>query len=339
VGLGAQALVLADYHWPTRLPLVEGRTSGIVSSATVFMIVGLCLLARRAALNPGASRNVFAFSVLATIGVGVVGQFKEVALVGLLAPLVMWNFTGDRRMRPSLVVATVAIALFAILPVVTIWRHTSTRIDSADPVEVAQELPKTAYQRDWLWDGPRPFKPWTPLTESLAIASHRLYGFDSFTLAVRFTGTEQPFQNGATLGNLAGGLVPRIVWPDKPTPGIGYWFGENYWETPPGGTVVPQSVTHPGELWIDFGLPGVLIGLALLAIWYRFAYTALRPRESGTGALLYTIVFVTVIVVDRDLPLVYVTLVQRLAATALLLVCAAGLMRLLSTRRTSPTVE
>jgi hypothetical protein len=334
VGLAAQTLILAEYHMPGRLALVEGRTSGLVSAASVFMIVGLGFLARRAAMGSGAAKLVLAFAIASGFAVAIAGQFKEVAVISLLTPLVMWNFTGDRHPSRRLLAATTVAAILVIFPAVSIWRNTSSRIDSANPIAVAQEFPKTTYERNWQWDGRRPFRQWTPLTESLVVVSHRLNGFDQFTVAVRFTGNEQPFQNGATLANLAGGLVPRIVWPGKPTLAIGSWFAENYWRTPPEGEVVPQAVTHPGELWIDFGLPGVIIGLALLGIWYRVAFTALKPEATGTGALFYAIVFVTVIVVDRDLPLVYVTLVQRVAATVLLLVVLTGLMRLRLERRT-----
>jgi hypothetical protein len=222
--------------------------------------------------------------------------------------------------------------LFLVFVVVQIARLASERIHSSNPISVARALPSQAIYREWLTGAPRPFRPWTPVKEAPVVLSHRLYGFDSMTLAVSRTPRTIPFQHGATLENFAQGLVPRIVWAGKPTIGIGFWFAVNYWGAERGVPTVPQSVTHPAELWIDFGWWGVLIGLALLGVWYRFAYAALRPRESGTGAVVYTVVFLTVIVVDRDIPLVYVTLVQRLAVVALV-VAALELYR----RRFAPT--
>jgi hypothetical protein len=98
---------------------------------------------------------------------------------------------------------------------------------------------------------------------------------------------------------------------------------------------VPQTITHPGELYIDFGIAGVIVGLAVLGFWYRFAWEATRPRESATAALLYTLIFVTVVDVDRDLPLVYVTLVQRLATATLLIALIEGGRRLSASWRKS----
>jgi hypothetical protein len=152
---------------------------------------------------------------------------------------------------------------------------------------------------------------------------------------VIYTPKEIPFQHGATLRNLASGLVPRVLWPDKPTVGIGYWFAQSYWGTPAGVREVPQSVTHLGELWIDFGWAGVAVGMAILGVWYRFLYSALRPRESGTGAILYVIALLTVLPVDRDFPLVYITLIQRLAFVALLFGAVALIGRLAHRHHTS----
>jgi hypothetical protein len=248
------------------------------------------------------------------------------------APLLMWILTGSVRIERRRV-AVVALLLLVMFTAVSVWRHASTRVDSADPLTVFGAYPEQVADYGWLTGDRRPFHPWTPVIESAAVVSHRLYGYDSLALAVTYTPGTVPYQNGATLKNLAAGFVPRIFWPSKPEVGIGYWFAESYWGTPPGVLQVPQSVTHMGELWIDFGWVGVMVGMAILGVWYRFAYAALRPRESGTGAVLYAIFLLTTLPVDRDLPLVYVTLAQRLVFVALLFGAAALLGHFVDGRR------
>jgi hypothetical protein len=319
VGLSAEGLILAASKDPG-LPLIGGRGSGLVSSLSVLMLVGLSLLSRRAALT--RNRGDIAAMLAATAAGAVVGilvQFKEVVLLSLLTPVVMVNFARPRGVRTRWVVGVVVAGVFVVFPLVTVWRQVSTAVGSQSPLTVGPRVPGQFLHHDLLSGRPRSFSISDVLTDPLAVTSARLYGFDSLTLVVRYTPSVIPYRDGATLEQLAAGLVPRVLWPGKPNIGIGYWFAVHYWGTPPGTKQVPQTVTHPGELYIDFGLIGVIVGCFLLGMWYRFAYCALRPRESGTAALLYSVLLLTIMSVDRDLPLVYVTLVQRLVATAFVL--------------------
>lgn len=328
VGLTAQATVLAGQRVSSVASFLAGRTSGLISGATVLLMLGLALLARRAAStrDPRAARLLLG-AVALTLVASLFGQFKEVAVLAVGAPTVTWLLTTPTRIRGRWLGAAGA-TLLVMFALVSMARHASARIDSSNPARVATALPEQAVSYSWTSGGPRSLRPWTPVTETLSLVSHRLYGYDSLALAVTYTPAVVPHQNGDTLANLAAGLVPRIVWESKPAIGIGYWFAETYWGTPPGVDEVPQSVTHLGELWIDFGWLGVILGAAILGVWYRFVYTALNPRSSGTGAIVYTIVLLTILPVDRDLPLVYVTLVQRLVFVGLVLGAAAVLSRL-----------
>jgi hypothetical protein len=335
VGSVAQITILAGQRIDSIETLLAGRSSGLVSGTSVLMLVGLALLTRRAAIT---REPATLYALAGAIGVGLLasllGQFKEVAILSIATPLLVWALTTPVaiRRRRLVVAGTVLLTMFVA---VSVWRLASNQVESANPVKVGAAFPGQVAKRHWLTGAPRAFRPWTPVTETAAVLSHRLYGFDSLALAVIYTPDEIPHQNGETLENLASGLVPRFLWPDKPTIGIGYWFAVTYWGTPPATLEVPQSVTHLGELWIDFGWAGVALGMAVLGIWYRFLYSALRPRESGTGAVLYVIALLTVLPVDRDLPLVYVTLVQRLAFVALLLTVATVIVRVAQRRHLS----
>jgi hypothetical protein len=273
-------------------------------------------------------------AIALAVAVGLGGAFKEIAILGILVPLLMWHLTRPRGVSVRWFAAATVAVVFLIFPFVSLWRAASDRIDSADPRDVVVELPHQTLDRDWVTGGPHSLEATDALTSPLALTSHRLYGFDSMVLLVRYTPSEVPHQDGATLLNLAAGLVPRIFWADKPNIGIGYWFGESYWGTPEGVPVVAQAITHPGELYVDFGVVGVIVGMAILGLWYRLAWEALRPRASAAAALIYTIVFATVVVVDRDLPLVYITLVQRLAVVGLFL-GALALIGRITPRRTA----
>jgi hypothetical protein len=318
-GLSAEAVLLHAQQHPGQTGL-EGRSASVVSAGTILLVIGLCLLTRRAALE-GTRTNIAVVIVAVALAsfVGVVGQYKEAVLLALLAPTIMVHYSRPKGLPVRWIAIVVAMALFLVFPLVNVSRLTSDRLGTHDPLKVAGALPHQLYCCYWVIGGPRPHRLLSLPTQPLLVVTHRLYGFDSLVLAVRYTPHPVPFQHEQTLTALGSGLVPRAIWPEKPTVGMGYWFALNYWGTPPGVVIVPQSTTHLGELYIDYGATAVVLGLALLGLLYRFGYTALSPRTSGTGALAYTVVFLTVIVIDRDIQLVYVTLAQRVVVTALVL--------------------
>jgi hypothetical protein len=334
IGIAAEAIVLANNAFPGRLAVAAGRLSGVFSGTTVFVLVGLCLITRSAVISRRPrSIVVLLCAVLITVLVGLFGQFKEIAILALVSPVLMWHLSKRRGVRARWFVLPAVLVVFLIFPLVTIARWSSLAVGSTNPLRVAPAFLDQAVHHDWVTKQERALHPYDPLMQPLAVTSHRLYGYESLALAIRYTPSEIPYLEGATLQNLAAGLVPRVLWPEKPEIGTGYWFSVNYWGTPPGVPVVPQTITHPGELYIDFGITGIIVGLAILGLWYRFAWEATRPRESATAALLYTLILVTVVDVDRDLPLVYVTLVQRVVTAALLIALIEAARRLITSRR------
>ncbi|MFB6264014.1 MAG: O-antigen polymerase, partial [Bradymonadaceae bacterium] len=79
--------------------------------------------------------------------------------------------------------------------------------------------------------------------------------------------------------------VPRTVWPDKPAIRTGALVGEAIFNTPE-RTGVPPGVI--GELYINFGLVGIPIGMFLVGFGLRSLYVTLRPHlKSRNGALVY----------------------------------------------------
>lgn len=328
VGLGSQIVVLQinAAHGATNLP---PSIESAISEATVLMIIGLSLLTMAAAPSGrNFARAVLGFAVMTGVGVGLIGQFKEPAIIAVLTVLITWQFRARNGVSWRGLLLFVLVVTLFIFPLVTLARETSDRLKTQDPVRVLLALPSTA--RDLgLAPTPLPPGPYRALTDPFLLVSNRFYGFDTFTLAVRYTPSVVPYQYGRTLIGILQGAIPRAIWPDKPDVGIGAWFAAHYWGgSEPGAPVVPQAVSHPGELWINFGVPGVVVGLALLGVWYRFVYIALNPSLSAVHAVLYSVVFVTVVDVDRDVQLTYVTLIQRMVTAALIL----GVILLISAR-------
>jgi len=88
------------------------------------------------------------------------------------------------------------------------------------------------------------------------------------------------YLRGQTLSYLGFAFVPRFLWPDKPTVAKGQWFAFRIGqasEKPDGSYTNAVNMTVPGELYLNFGWFGVILGCfalgALLAVlWSRAAF-------------------------------------------------------------------
>lgn len=82
-------------------------------------------------------------------------------------------------------------------------------------------------------------------------------------------------------------FVPRFLWPDKPEVGnYGLLFANVYF----GKTTTAEGMTAMGDLWRNFGIIGVILGMGLLGVLLRSVYTGcitLHQHPSPAWLILY----------------------------------------------------
>lgn len=81
-------------------------------------------------------------------------------------------------------------------------------------------------------------------------------------------------------------LVPRVIWPEKPIQGGSVQFSIDYVGMS-ADTINSSAVTPFGDLYLNFGFPGILGGMFLLGILYRWFYQAVRDANSESKLVLY----------------------------------------------------
>lgn len=128
---------------------------------------------------------------------------------------------------------------------------------------------------------------------------NRFVGLDSFSIIIYKDNSPK----GETLPLLFAAFIPRFLWKEKPTLYIGREFAIEYWNYP---AEIPKSiaVTTIGELYWNYGVVGILIGMFMLGIIYRFVYLCLigNPRTvSPLGAFLYASIFFKLTHIERSL--------------------------------------
>jgi hypothetical protein len=98
-----------------------------------------------------------------------------------------------------------------------------------------------------------------------------------------------PYQRGWTLGYIVVSYVPRVAWPGKPEVSIGQWVTDNFVAEPG----VLRSHTGPswiGELYFNFGWPGIVIGMLLIGVYMRILHEMFFRTDAPLPAQLMSVV-------------------------------------------------
>lgn len=95
------------------------------------------------------------------------------------------------------------------------------------------------------------------------------------TAIVRLVNTNGLY-NGKASEPLLAAIIPRFIWPDKPLIQLGSWFALEITGTPLSGKTAGNSVnmTVPGELYLDFGWIGLVIGSFLFGAFFPFLWNS-----------------------------------------------------------------
>ncbi|MDE2348515.1 MAG: O-antigen polysaccharide polymerase Wzy [Gammaproteobacteria bacterium] len=144
-----------------------------------------------------------------------------------------------------------------------------------------------------------------------------LYG--SVQMIVTRTGVDVPYQHGYTLIPLISTFVPRIIWPGKPDIEAGQLVNKAFHVSQEAATYISPS--HLGELYWNFGWPGVVLGMSLIGFLFGFIGARFNLREGRTVTrLLVTVVTLHYVIqgIEGTIAVSYVVWLRSLAAIGLL---------------------
>lgn len=128
------------------------------------------------------------------------------------------------------------------------------------------------------------------LTMGISATSSRFDSLGILSAIVRDCPRRVPFQGGWSLAHIPLGYVPRIVWPAKPQNPTGQWVSDNFAFA---GHKGMRSATGPswvGELYFNFGWPGIVIGMLLMGVFLRIVHEVLFPPDAVLPAQLMGVV-------------------------------------------------
>jgi hypothetical protein len=105
-------------------------------------------------------------------------------------------------------------------------------------------------------------------------------------------------------------LIPRVLWPEKPLIQIGAWFALEIgvaYKTAEGRANNSINMTAAGQLYLDFGMLGVIIGSLLLGAFFAIMWNATRffySEYNLTGTIFGGYLFLLMLGYYADLQIV-----------------------------------
>jgi len=114
------------------------------------------------------------------------------------------------------------------------------------------------------------------LTDGLTATSNRLSALQMAAVVIHDTPERVPYQGGWTLSYIVIGFIPRILWPGKPVFDAGQWITDNYGT----GSRSSTAVSWIGDFYMNFGIPGVVIGMLCMGFLLRIFHELLFRQES-----------------------------------------------------------
>jgi len=216
-----------------------------------------------------AQRRVVLWLFLPATAMLILVEFTDKSRAMTLIGVPVMALWYARRKLPWVTLLVMLLLLvFVVFPVFNTYRALDPRLGSADRMTMTMEVLKT-------WNGEQ------YLDASVGMAKRRMALINSVAVVVRDVPRWVPYAGGETLfGPTLAFFIPRVIWPNKPTLTMGRDFGEQFRVVHILDQETRIAVTVPGELFWNFDLPGILVGMALWGVALRFLYR--RYSESLT---------------------------------------------------------
>ena len=145
----------------------------------------------------------------------------------------------------------------------------------------------------------------------------RSTGIDSLALLLRYDVSRELGDPASYLYIPAYAFIPRVIWPTKPVLNQGTRFGRLL--VVPGSEGVNSissfGIFHMGDLFVSFGLAGVLIGMCVLGCLYRLLYRFFDPLNTPDLGVKFLYVFLLWNIVSGfqgDIPSAYANTLKSL---------------------------
>lgn len=142
------------------------------------------------------------------------------------------------------------------------------------------------------------------ITQGFETTAGRSANLDLLADVIRRTPDEIPYWGGTTYLSLVGAFVPRFLWPDKPTKELGQAFGHRYGYVGVNDTGTAVNLPILVEFYLNFGMIGVVIGMAVVGLIYRLVERAVNnPGQDDILSLAGIVLMIPLTNIESDFSL------------------------------------
>lgn len=287
----------------------------IVMLGSMMQPLGVLILAYAYAKYRGAFWLILILTVvIVDVGVGFVIDVKRTALMGG-ALVILTRTLIDNRLPRAWVAASVVFIIMAF-PVFQAYRSEITGNRGLDRLQAFQEIGKvleiTLASRDKVEQGSRGAERAQTFVERSSVKDVLE------TLFAHIESGEAPLLQGRSLVAIPMAFVPRLLAPEKADLSVGALFPKVILKS---DSEVYISISHLGELYWNFGWPGILLGMPFAGILMGFtgAKFSLERGKSLTRILVLLITAQCLCIgFEGTIPIAYVLWLRSMAAIGLL---------------------
>ncbi len=254
-----------------------GNIIGLIASLTdvALLLYGVYYYHYR---KQGVVRGATPFYIMLIVQLiaGFLTGYREPMFITLLALLLVRHYTW-RPLKARIAIIGFLGLILIVTPISRSYRNL-VWVERKNPTDAVGSLLQESLSSGKKQHASDNNSPAIFDSKALLNISGRFHGADSLIACMATVPDYMRYQNGETLYLLPITVfAPRAFWPEKPKIGLGTFFRENIWKGPgneskSGGQI---AITQMGELYINFGPWGILIGMLILGVFHRFIYAYL----------------------------------------------------------------
>lgn len=238
--------------------------AGIASILSIFLlfsfIISFINIKVKRTNNLFVYKFIFYVSLFIYLFLGIFGKGKTKILFPFII-IFLINFIYFNRFNIRQVLVFIVLYFTFVFPFVSYWRTVGS-VNYSSSIEMISEGTNILLSGDWVEDDGN--------TNNNAVTSLGRGLLKIFDRVIEKTGTSTPFDMGKSYVHGFGTFVPRFLWENKPNSNIGNYFGRKYEIIGSEDYLTNISPSLITEMYMNFGVLGILGGMILLAILHIF---------------------------------------------------------------------